>query len=48
MHQSESSNDLDGPTDNRSSAIPRKELETWVTNAVPGLDLSGRVTLQNC
>ena len=36
MHQSESSNYLDGPTDNRSSAIPRKELETWVTNAASG------------
>jgi len=36
MHQSESSNYLDGPTDNRSSAIPRKELETWVTNAAGG------------
>ena len=36
MHQSESSNKMDGPTDNRSSAIPRKELETWVTNAASG------------
>jgi len=36
MHQSESSNQMDGPTDNRSSEIPRKELETWVTNAASG------------
>jgi len=36
MHQSESSNQTDGPTDNRSTAIPRKELESWVTNAASG------------
>ena len=36
MHQSESSNQVDGQTNNRSSAIPREELETWVTNAASG------------
>ena len=36
MHQSESSNQMDSQTDNRSSAIPREELETWVTKAASG------------
>ena len=36
MHQSESSNQTDGQTNNRSSAIHKKELETWVTNAASG------------
>ena len=36
MHQSESSNQMDGQADNRSSAIPREELETWVTKAASG------------
>ena len=36
MHQSESSNQTDAQTDNRSSAIPREELETWVSKAANG------------
>ena len=36
MHQSESSNQMDGQTNNRSNAISREELETWVTNAASG------------
>ena len=36
MHQSESSNQTDGQTDNRTIAIPREELETWVTKAAIG------------
>ena len=36
MHQSESSNPTDGQTNNRSNAIYKKELETWVTNAASG------------
>lgn len=36
MHQSESSNQMDRPTDNRSSSIPTEELETWVTRAAIG------------
>ena len=36
MHQSESSNHMDGKADNRSGTIPREELETWVTKAASG------------
>jgi RNA polymerase sigma-70 factor (ECF subfamily) len=36
MHQSESSNQTDAQTDNRSSAIPREELEAWVSKAANG------------
>ena len=36
MHQSKSSNQTDGETDNRTIAIPREELETWVTKAAIG------------
>ncbi len=36
MHQPASSNEVNGPTDNRLSTLPRKELETWVTNAASG------------
>ena len=36
MHQSESSNPTDGQTNNRSNAIQKNELETWVTNAASG------------
>jgi len=36
MHQTESSNPTDGQTENRSSAIPREELVSWVTNAASG------------
>ena len=36
MHQSESSNQMDGEMDNQSGAIPREELETWVTKAASG------------
>ena len=36
MNQSESSNKLDGQTDNRSSVIPREELESWVSKAASG------------
>jgi len=36
MNQSESSNQVDCKTDNRSSVIPKEELETWVTKAASG------------
>ena len=36
MHQSESSNQTDAQTDNRSCAIPREELEAWVSKAANG------------
>jgi len=36
MHQSESSNRTDAQTDNRSRAIPKEELEAWVSKAANG------------